>query len=295
MALKTREHDMSTEITELAIKLSAASIRRTWDVYSAFDWPESLPDNTWYMSPELISLYGTSYFDSLSEAQQQKLSFTEICNFFSLVCQGERPLVQGLVHRLYLKQTRKEITDYLHHFIDEENKHMIMFGTFLYRYFGKVYPEKKITIEREYAKGEEELAFFCKVLVVEEIGDYYNLAMRNDERIHPLVQEINKVHHADETRHLAFGRKYLPELFEQYTGDWSQEALAGFREWFVSYLKSSWGDYYNPTMYKDAGLKNGYELRQLAMENGGELRQKASQKLIDLFVNNGILLEAPEL
>ena len=48
-------------------------------------------------------------------------------------------------------------------------------------------------------------------------------------------------------------------------------------------------------MYKDAGLENGYELRQMAMENGVELRQKASQKLIDLFVNTGILEEAPDL
>jgi len=96
---------MSITSTELARKLSTASIRKTWDVYSAFDWPESLPDDAWYMSPEQMSLYGTPYFDSLTEAQQKKLSFTEICNCLSLVLQGERPLVQGLVHCLYLKKT----------------------------------------------------------------------------------------------------------------------------------------------------------------------------------------------
>ena len=286
---------MNIPTTELAKKLSTASIRKSWDVYSAFDWPESLPDDVWCMSPELMSLYGTPYFDSLTDAQQKKLSFTETCNFFSLVLQGERPLVQGLVHRLYLKKTDKDVTDYLHHFIDEENKHMIMFGMFLNRYLGKVYPEKKISLTREYAKGEEELAFFCKVLVVEEIGDYYNLAMRHEERLHPLVQQLNKVHHADETRHLAFGRQYLPEIFEEHAGKWSAEELAGFREWFVNYLKSSWGDYYNPAMYKDAGLENGYELRQMAMQNCVELRQKASKTLVDLFVNTGILQEAPKI
>ncbi len=286
---------MSYTSTELAPKLSSASIKKTWDVYSAFDWPESLPENTWYMSPELISIYGTEQYDSLTEAQQQKLSFTELCNFFSLVLQGERPLVQGLAHRLYLKSTEPEVSEYLHHFIDEENKHMVMFGMFLKRYFGKVYPEKKVTIPREYAKGEEDVAFLCKALAVEEYGEYYNVVMWHDDRIHPLVSEINRVHHFDETRHLAFGRARLVETFQDKSKAWSSEELASFRTWLVAYLQSSWGDYYNPTMYKDAGLEDGYGLRQLALEHGKAHRQKASEVLINLLVENGILEEVPEL
>ena len=286
---------MDIQSTALATKLSVASIRKSWDVYSAFDWPEVLPEDSWFMSPELISLYGTPYYDSLSEAQQKKLSFTELCNFFSLVLQGERPLVQGLVHRLYLKSTEPEVSDYLHHFIDEENKHMIMFGTFLNKYLGKVYPEKKIVIPREYAKGEEDIAFFCKVLVVEELGDYFNVIMWHDKSIDPLVSEINRVHHFDESRHLAFGRVRLAETFENNSRDWSAETLAGFRGWLSNYLISSWGDYYNPTMYKDAGLEDGYELRQLAMRSAGELRKKASERLVNLFLETGRLETAPEL
>ena len=41
----------------------------------------------------------------LSEEQQRLLSKWEVGNFFSLVLQGERPLVQGLVHRLYSKKS----------------------------------------------------------------------------------------------------------------------------------------------------------------------------------------------
>ena len=57
---------MNLTSTELAPKLSTASIKKSWDVYSAFDWPESLPEDNWYMSPELISLYGTPFYDSLT-------------------------------------------------------------------------------------------------------------------------------------------------------------------------------------------------------------------------------------
>lgn len=286
---------MHAQSTKLATQLSKASIKKLWNVYSEFEWPASLPDDIWYMSPELISLHGTSFYETLGEAQQKKLSFWELCNFFSLVLQGERPLVQGVAHLLYSKSTQKEVGDYLHHFLDEENKHMTMFGMFCNRYAGKVYPEKKLKLPRQYVKGEEEVAFFCKVLVVEELGDYFNCVLMRDKRIHPLVQKINKVHHVDEARHLAFGRQYLRELAERWLPKWSDETKASFRGWLASYLRSSWGDYYNPTMYKDAGLENGYELRQLAFSSGLELRRTASSKAVEFFVAAGLLAEVPEL
>jgi len=283
--------------SELAVRLTKASRKKLWDVYNTFNWPDALQKDAWYMPPELISLYGTPVYDALNEEQRKSLSLYELGNFFSLVLQGERPLVQGLVHRLYAKGNTVPVNEYLHHFVDEENKHMVMFGEFCNRYVGKVYPEKKITLSREYAKGEEEVAFYCKVMVVEELGDYYNLAIEKDERVDALVREINKVHHVDEARHLAFGRVQLAELFERYSPDWSADTLAGFRQWLADYLRASWGDYYNPTMYRDAGLADAYELRQLAMSHpaGVEFRKLASAKIVAYFIKTGLLAEEPSL
>jgi len=283
--------------SDLASRLTRASRKKLWDPYSAFDWPEHLQDGAWCMPPELISIYGTDAWAALDEAQQKRLSFYEIGNFFSLVLQGERPLVQGLVHRLYAKSSTMPVTEYLHHFVDEENKHMVMFGEFCRRYMGKVYPEKKITLPRDYSKGEEEIAFFCKVMVVEELGDYYNQFIARDERCDPLVREINRVHQIDEARHLTFGRRHLAELFEQYRPKWSDETLADFRAWLAEYLRASWGDYYNPTMYRDAGLADGYELRQLALTHPAcaAQRKQVSAKLVNYFIECGLLGEEPAL
>ena len=69
---------------ELAGRLSEASVRKTWDVYTAFDWPERLePDAHWYMSPELISIHGTEPWEQLGEPERKRLSFYEIVNFFA--------------------------------------------------------------------------------------------------------------------------------------------------------------------------------------------------------------------
>ncbi len=283
---------------ELAVRLSDASVRKAWDVYSAFDWPESLtPDAEWYMAPELVSIYGTDAWASLSETEQKRLSFYEIVNFFSFVLLGERPLIEGMTNRMYRKASLGAVTEYLHHFVDEENKHMIMFSTFCNKYAGKVYPEKKILLPREYAKGEEDIAFFCKVLIVEELGDYYNLAMMGDTRINPLVAKINKVHHVDEARHLAFGREWLSELAEQHLAGWNDDERAVFQKWLAAYLASCWGDFYNPAVYKDAGVEDAYGVRKMALAHPAcrEMRERVSKKVVDYFVDVNLLDEAPAL
>jgi len=273
-------------------------VRKQWDVYTAFDWPERLePDAHWYMSPELCSIHGTETWERLGESERRRLSFHEVVNFFSFVLLGERPLIEGMTHRMYRKATLGPVTDYLHHFVAEENKHMIMFGMFCSRYHGAIYPEKKLVLPREYAKGEEDIAFFCKVLIVEELGDYYNLKMMGDERIHPLVAKINKVHHIDEARHLAFGREFLREMAEQHLGKWSADERASFQKWLVEYLRSSWGDFYNPAVYRDAGLADGYGVRKMALEHPAcrAMREAVSDKLIRYFLEIGLLDAAPSL
>ncbi len=283
---------------ELAPRLSDASTRKIWDVYSEFDWVDTIdPEEGWSMLPELVSIYGTDAWDALSETEQKRLSFYEIVNFFSFVLYGERPLVSGLMNRMYRKNTMGDITDYLHHFIDEENKHMIMFGEFCNRYAGKIYPEKKILMPREYAKGEEDVSFFCKVLIVEELGDYYNLKMMSDKTIHPLVARINKVHHVDEARHLSFGREFLREVAAQHIPEWTDEERGTFQNWLTQYLASCWGDFYNPAVYKDAGIENGYKVRQMAMQHPTcrAFRDEASAKVVDYFMDVGLLSERPAL
>lgn len=282
---------------ELAIRLTEQSREQFWNVYTDIEWPDRLSGDRYAMSPELVSIHGTELWDQLDEEARIRLSLYEVANFFSLTLQGERPLVAGLSDRLYSKRVTPAMTEYLHHFIDEENKHMIMFGTFLTKYVGKVYPEKKLALPRKYEKGEDEIAFFCKVMVVEELGDYYNVKMMIDETIEPIVKRINWLHHRDESRHLGFGRRHLAELCERWVPAWSPETRRGFASWLVEYLRSSWSDFYNPTMYADAGLGDGHAIRRMALSHpaAAEHRRLASKKLVNVFLKVGLLEEAPTL
>jgi hypothetical protein len=59
------------QLTSLIDKLCAASRRRYGNPYEGLQWPDELARGQWFMSPELISIYGTPAWDALSEEQAQ--------------------------------------------------------------------------------------------------------------------------------------------------------------------------------------------------------------------------------
>lgn len=284
------------KVLKLSTKLSKASRKFYNNPYQLFDWPECVSSDKWYFSPELISIYHTPYYGLLSEEQQKKLSFWEAVNFFSLNIHGEKSLLQGLTHRLYAGLP-EQVSEYLHHFVDEENKHMSLFGSFCLRYGSKIYPSKAMVIPREYKRGEESFLFFAKVVIFEELVDYYNAYMGEDDRLDPLAREINRYHHNDETRHLAFGRAITRQLFDQYAPSWGAETIQDIRNYLSAYIAATWKEYYNPGVYDDAGLPDSYQLYQSVWkcEESRSARKKAIAKCINFFMAAGILTEEPQL
>jgi hypothetical protein len=255
-------------LAETVDRLCAASRTQYRNPYTDLDWPVSLDKDDWHMSPELVSLYGTAAHDALSEAERKRLSLFETVNFFSLNIHGEKALVEGMARRLYAPGCRV-ISSYLHHFVDEENKHMINFGEFCLRYAGKVYADRKITVPREHAPGEEEFLFFAKILIFEEVVDHYNARMARDIRLPRIIREINRLHHRDEARHLVFGRKLVKELFEHYAPRWPDETLKGVRRYLADYLAATEREYCNPDVYRDAGVADPFAAREEALRDPG--------------------------
>jgi hypothetical protein len=276
----------------LVAKLCAASQQYAVDPYADVVWPEQLEPEQWYTSPEYISLYGTEVYDRLSTAEQQRLSFYEAVNFFSLNIHGEKALVAGLAQRLY-RPGDDGLTPYLHHFLAEENKHMVYFGGFCQRYAGKVYADRKLALPRPGADGEDDVLFFAKVLIFEEIVDVYNRHMAGDARLVPIVRQIHLLHHREETRHLAFGRKLLQRLCAHYAPTWSAETLQGVRDYLRTYMVTMWQEYYNPTVYQDAGLADPYSVQRHALSHVAcrAHRQRISAPCQRYLVAHGMLTE----
>jgi hypothetical protein len=292
----------SEPISKLVEALSASSRRNYHNIYDYIQWPASVdPDADWCTAPELVSLYGTPLWERLGERARKRLAFWEAVNFYSLNIRGETALMQGLAARLY-RAEHGDLAPYLHHFLDEENKHCVLFGTFCSRYGGKVYDDRKLWEEaRSYEEGEEDFLFFAKVLIFEEVVDRFNLAMSKDERLHPVALAINLNHHLEEARHLAFGRRVVQELWARHAPGWSAETRAAVPRYLELFMRTSWREYYNPDMYADARVaeelgdseRTPWDLQQDAWESptAVALRSEMTGKCVSFFRKTGIWTE----
>lgn len=280
--------------TRLIARLCEASREQFINPHTWLTFPEQLEEEVWHFSPELISLYGTPLYEALSETEKKRLSFFEAVNFFSLNINGEKAQIAGMSGRLYAGPLAA-FADYLHHFIDEENKHMFYFGSFCTRYAKKIYRHPKLSLPRSYAPGEEVFLFFLKILVFEAIADSYNVRMGQDDRLHPVARKINLYHHRDEARHLVFGQVVVKQLFEHYRASWTDATLLSVRDTASRYFQSVFSDYYQREVYADAGLADPKAAWQLARAQGLQLREEMSAGCVRFLREIGILLTPPVL
>ncbi len=283
-------------LESLAHKLCRLSRDNMMDVFSAIRWPNNLPDSAWFMSPELLSVTGTDWGHQYDEETLKKLSFFEAVNFFSLNIHGERLLIEGLAKRIY-RRSSGQVAEYLHHFIDEENKHMYYFGRYCQQYAGKIYPDRKLSLPRDFARGEEDVLFFANVLIFEEIVDVYNRTSGRDARVEPISRELNRLHHFEEARHLAFGRKILADLYREYAPQWRAQVHSRVRQSLVAFLQATWGEFYNPAVYADMGWPDPYRMRREIYQSRAarDHRYRVSGGVINILRELGLFEEVPEL
>ncbi|MEV5510654.1 diiron oxygenase [Streptomyces orinoci] len=296
-ARKARLAEALASLGPTVERLSRLSQRSYQNPYTAVEWPaEVRPEEEWFGSPEYLSLYGTEFWERLDEAARRRLAFHEAANFYSLNIHGEKGLMQGLAERLYRKDLL-DVAGYLHHFLDEENKHSIYFGGFCTRY-AKVYRSRQFSFEEsrdERPRDVEDFLFFTRTMIFEEIVDHYNLVQSRDSRLHPVARFINHNHHFEESRHLVFGRRLVAALWESCSPSWDGGTVAGVRDHLRQFFTTSWREYYNPDVYADAGLDEPWETAERAWLAPAqrEHRRRVSRKVTTFLLSGGILDKEP--
>ncbi|MFJ6464928.1 diiron oxygenase [Streptomyces sp. NPDC091387] len=251
------------EFRNLLDRLSDKATAEYYNPFTTFDWPASIPTDDLWMSPELLSVHGTEVMDELSPAQLRTLSRWESVNFYSLNVHGIRELLIEVTRRVHTPGFELP-SEFFHHFIGEENDHMWFFATFCLKYAGKIYPDKSVKLpETPRDPDIENFLVFARILVFEQIVDHYNVQMAADHRLHPTVRHINRLHHQDESRHIAFGCRLVQLLWERLLDRGLDEAARhDLRSYLGRYLTTSIESLYNPAVYRDAGLPDGFALRK---------------------------------
>lgn len=242
-----------TEFRTLLDRLSDKATADYYNPFTTFDWPPTIPADGLWMSPELLSVHGTGLMDELSPAQLQALGRWESVNFYSLNVHGIRELLIEVTRRIHTSGFELP-SEFFHHFIGEENDHMWFFATFCLKYADKIYPDRTVKLpEAPRAQDVENFLVFARILIFEQIVDHYNVRLAADQRLHPTVRHINRLHHQDESRHIAFGCRLVQLLWERLLDRGLNEAdRLDLRDYLGRYLTTSMESFYNPAVYRDS-------------------------------------------
>ncbi|MEU8080221.1 diiron oxygenase [Catellatospora citrea] len=280
------------QVSQTADRLSRLSVRAHQNPYTLVDWPSAVdPERDWFSTPEYVSLHGTAVWAGLDDEARRRVAFHEAAGFYSLNIHGEKTLIQGLAARLYRSDLAGS-AGYLHHFLDEENKHSVWFGGFCTRY-ARVHRSRQAPWRTDRPRDVDDFLFFAKTLIFEEIVDHYNRVQARDTRLHPLARFINDNHHREEARHLVFGRRLVTELWR--AGDWDAPTAAEIRDDLARFVTATWREYYHPDVYADAGLDDPWELAEAAWSAPGQRthRRRVSADCLRFLASAGILTEEP--
>jgi hypothetical protein len=273
-------------------RIIGMSVDTYYNPYKMFQWPDSLPEEQWWMPRELLTVHGTRFAEELSEEQLMRLSRWESIHFYSLNVHGIRELLIEVVKRVHSPGFEVE-SEFFHHFVGEENEHMWFFATFCLKY-GKIYADKKIKLNLDSIDADvESFLVFSRILIFEEIVDFFNVRTGRDESLHPIIRQVNNIHHQDESRHIAFGRELVKLLHDRLAENHPEEKLREIDGYLRRYILASVQSLYSPSVYQDAGLPEPYKMRTELLESPARRveNKRILKRTVDFFVNNGIIAD----
>ncbi|MEV5356156.1 diiron oxygenase [Streptomyces sp. NPDC052693] len=201
------EHDARTG--EVAGRLLDSAATLSYDPLTEVDWETPLDKNFHGASPEWSTLYGTSYWNELTDAQRKELTRQEAASVASTGIWFEMILQQLILRDVYAKDPTDESVQWALTEIADECRHSIMFARGARKLQAPAYRPPRVAVElgrafKTLAFGE---AAYAAILVAEEVLDVMQRDWMRDERVVPFVRTINNIHVVEESRHMKFARE----------------------------------------------------------------------------------------
>ncbi|CAL9342003.1 diiron oxygenase [Streptomyces sp. NPDC057837] len=198
-----------TQAGEVAGRLLDSAATLSYDPLTEVDWETPLDKDFHGASPEWSTLYGTSYWNELTEAQRKELTRQEAASVASTGIWFEMILQQLILRDVYAKDPTDETVQWALTEIADECRHSIMFARGAKKLQAPAYRPRRLALElgrafKTLAFGE---AAYAAILVAEEVLDVMQRDWMRDERVVPFVRTINNIHVVEESRHMKFARE----------------------------------------------------------------------------------------
>jgi hypothetical protein len=233
-------------------QLVSASERTTLDPFREVDWSIPIDDSAFHLPPEVLPLYGTTVWDSMSEARRMVYSRHEAAALCGAGIWFENVLMQAVLRHL----AELPVTDPAHRYllveVADECRHSTMFGEFIRRAGTPAYRPAHASLDVDELPGRRAMSYLL-ILAVEELLDHINRKTMRDERVHPVSRQIAKLHVLEEARHVSFAKTYLSEVWSQLAAD-ERHAIAEAAPALVAMVAEFSID---PAVYEHLGIDDG--------------------------------------
>jgi hypothetical protein len=194
---------------QVAARLINGSVRRSYEPAVAIDWDAPLVDGRYFLPKEVISLYGTAYWEELTEEQRIALSREELANVLSVGLWFENILNRGLLLQLLREDPTSPFAHYVLTEMGDECRHMTMFGRVIDRVGARPYRMGRVdrfltAALPHFLRGS---LLWVGALVGEEIFDAQQRRIMADPDLQPVVAQLMRIHVTEEARHIRFARE----------------------------------------------------------------------------------------
>ncbi|MFJ2111308.1 MULTISPECIES: diiron oxygenase [unclassified Streptomyces] len=273
---------------QVAARLLESSAEHSFDPDTELDWAAPAEDDKWFWPPELVSLYDTPLWRTMSEDQRMDLSRHEAASIASLGIWLEIILMQLLARHIYDKPVTSNHVRYALTEIADECRHSMMFARMIQSLGTPAYPVPGLhhNLARVLKTISTTPGSFAVTLLGEEILDWMQRLTFPDERVQPLVRGVTRIHVIEEARHVRYAREELrrqmataPRWERELTRLNSGESARIFSSCLI-----------NPQVYENVGLNRREAVTQVrASGHRREVLQSGATRLTDFLDDIGIL------
>ncbi|WP_089157797.1 AurF N-oxygenase family protein [Micromonospora sp. NBS 11-29] len=200
----------------VADRLLDASVRTSHDPMVEVDWSAPPVPGAYWLPARRSSLYGTSLWDGLTEAQRIELTRHEVASAASAGVWFETILMQMLIRHYYDADPTSRHAQYALTEVADECRHSIMFGRLIEAMGTPVYRADPIDhlLGRWLKATATGPQMWASILIAEEILDAFQREAMADESVQPLTRMVSRIHVVEEARHVRFARAELARQVE---------------------------------------------------------------------------------
>src|SRR4051794_5632113 len=276
---------------EMAQRLLESSAQLSRDPQTEVDWETPLDKNYYGMSPEWSTLYGTPYWDELTDEQRKELTRQEAACVADTGIWFEVILQQMMLRDIYTKDVTSPEFQWALTEIADECRHSIMFARGAAKLEAPAYKPPRAVVElgrlfKTVAVGE---MAYAAILVAEEVLDVMQRDWMRDERVVPFVRTINNIHVVEESRHMTFARTETREALKN--ASFVRRQITGVVVAIAGYLivTSMW----NKQVYANAGLDVDRARKEARGNENHHAKLRASCTGLMAFLSSTGLLTGP--